>query len=202
MFYIERKSELLKLLERTGKIRVNELSTSFKSSRGTIRRDLREMEEKDLLKRTHGGAVLDSTFSSAARVASFPEEDYEIPLGTVAVKREGSDLTLLANMLMLHRAMETADELARQGIHAEVIDMRCLVPLDMAPLIASAQKTGHVLIVEEDNLTGGWGAEVAARLSEAAFFHLDAPITRVAAPTRPHPLRLPWSGSMSHRWNV
>ncbi len=125
--------------------------------------------------------------STAARVVSVPEEDYEVPLGTVAVKRQGSDLTLLANMLMLHRAMEAADELAHRGIQAEVIDLRCLVPLDMQPLIASAQKTGRVLIVEEDNLTGGWGGEVAARLSEAAFFHLDAPITRLAAPDTPAP---------------
>jgi pyruvate/2-oxoglutarate/acetoin dehydrogenase E1 component len=135
----------------------------------------------------YGGKGGRKESSSAARGASVPEEDYEIPLGTVAVKREGSDLTLIANMLMLHRAMEAAEELARQGIHTEVIDMRCLVPLDMEPLIASAQKTGRILIVEEDNLTGGWGAEVAARLSEAAFFYLDAPITRVAAPDTPAP---------------
>jgi len=135
----------------------------------------------------YGGKGGRKESSSAAKVISVPEEDYEIPLGTVAVKREGSDLTLLANMLMLHRAMDAAQELDQQGLHAEVIDMRCLVPLDMQPLIASAQKTGRVLIVEEDNLTGGWGAEVAARLSEAAFFHLDAPITRVAAPDTPAP---------------
>jgi len=135
----------------------------------------------------YGGKGGRKESSSAARGVSVPEEDYEIPLGTVAVKREGNDLTLLANMLMLHRAMEAAEELARQGIQAEVIDMRCLVPLDMEPLIVSTQKTGRVLIVEEDNLTGGWGAEVAARLSEAAFFHLDAPVTRVAAPDTPAP---------------
>ena len=135
----------------------------------------------------YGGKGGRKESSSAAHGVSVPEEDYEIPLGTVAVKREGGDLTLLANMLMLHRAMEAAEELARQGIQAEVIDMRCLVPLEMAPLIASTQKTGHVLIVEEDNLTGGWGAEIAARLSEAAFFHLDAPIMRLAAPDTPAP---------------
>jgi acetoin:2,6-dichlorophenolindophenol oxidoreductase subunit beta len=135
----------------------------------------------------YGGKGGRKESSSAARLDSVPDEDYEVPLGTVAVKREGSDLTLLANMLMLHRAMEAADELAQRGIQAEVIDLRCLVPLEMEPLIASAQKTGRVLIVEEDNLTGGWGAEVAARLSEAAFFHLDAPITRVAAPDTPAP---------------
>ncbi len=135
----------------------------------------------------YGGTGGRKESSSAARVAGVPEEDYEVPLGTVAVKREGSDLTLLANMLMLHRAMEAAEELARRGIHAEVIDVRSLVPLDMETLTASAQKTERVLIVEEDNLTGGWGAEVAARLGEAAFFHLDAPVTRVAAPDTPTP---------------
>ena len=135
----------------------------------------------------YGGKGGRKESSSAARGVSVPDEDYEVPLGTVAVKREGSDVTILANMLMLHRAMEAAEELAQRGIQAEVIDMRCLVPLEMEPLIASAKKTGRVLIVEEDNLTGGWGAEVASRLSEAAFFHLDAPITRVAAPDTPAP---------------
>ncbi len=135
----------------------------------------------------YGGKGGRKESSSAARVANVPEEDYEVPLGTVAVKREGSDLTILANMLMLHRAMEAAEELAHRGIQVEVIDLRSLVPLEMEPLIASAQKTGRVMIVEEDNLTGGWGAEVAARLSEAVFFHLDAPITRVAAPDTPAP---------------
>ncbi len=135
----------------------------------------------------YGGKGGRNESSSAARVIGVPEEDYEVPLGTVAVKREGNDLTILANMLMLHRAMEAAEELERRGIHAEVIDLRCLVPLEMEPLIASAKKTGRVLIVEEDNLTSGWGAEVAARLSEAAFFYLDAPIIRVAAPDTPAP---------------
>jgi pyruvate/2-oxoglutarate/acetoin dehydrogenase E1 component len=135
----------------------------------------------------YGGKGGRKESSSAARVADVPEEDYEVPLGSVAVKREGNDLTILANMLMLHRAMEAAEELAVRDIRAEVIDLRCLVPLDMQTLTTSAQKTGRVLIVEEDNLTGGWGAEVAARLSEAVFFHLDAPITRVAAPDTPTP---------------
>ena len=135
----------------------------------------------------YGGKGGRKESSTAAHGAGVPEEDYVVPLGTVAIKREGSDLTLLANMLMLHRAMEAAEELARRGIRAEVIDLRCLVPLDMQPLTASVQKTGRALIVEEDNLTGGWGAEVAARLSEAAFFYLDAPITRVAAPDTPAP---------------
>lgn len=135
----------------------------------------------------YGGKGGRKESSSTARGAVVPEEDFEVPIGTVALKREGSDLTVLANMLMLHRAMEAAEQLTSRGIHPEVFDLRCLAPLDLAPLTASAQKTGRVLIVEEDNLSGGWGAEVAARLSEAAFFHLDAPITRVAAPDTPAP---------------
>ena len=119
--------------------------------------------------------------------AEVPEEEYEIPLGAVAVKRSGTDISILANMLMVHRALAAADELASEGISAEVIDVRCLVPLDMETLAESAKKTTRVLIVEEDNLTGGWGAEVAARLAEVAFYYLDAPITRLAAPDTPVP---------------
>jgi acetoin:2,6-dichlorophenolindophenol oxidoreductase subunit beta len=116
-----------------------------------------------------------------------PDDEYEVPLGKVAVRREGTDITVLANMLMLHYALAAADELSREGISAEVIDVRCLVPLDADTLVNSAKRTGRVLIVEEDNLTGGWGAEVAARLSEAAFYYLDKPIARVAAPDTPIP---------------
>lgn len=120
-------------------------------------------------------------------VMQVPEDYYEIPLGSVAQKRAGSDLSILANMLMVHRALEAAEELAREGIEAEVIDVRCLAPLDMETLTQSARKTHRVLIVEEDNLTGGWGAEVSARLNERAFDYLDAPVTRVAAPDTPLP---------------
>jgi pyruvate dehydrogenase E1 component beta subunit len=116
-----------------------------------------------------------------------PEEEYEVPLGKAAVRREGTDITILANMLMVHYALAAAEELNREGIRAEVIDVRCLVPLDMDTLASSAKKTSRVLIVEEDNLTCGWGAEVAARLGEAAFYYLDKPIVRIAAPDSPLP---------------
>src|SRR5262249_40604367 len=119
--------------------------------------------------------------------ADVPEEAYEIPLGSVAVRRQGSDITILANMLMVHYALAAAEELDREGIRSEVIDVRCLVPLDLETLVDSAKRTSRVLIVEEDNLTGGWGAEVAARLTEATFYHLDKPIARVAAPDSPIP---------------
>ena len=93
----------------------------------------------------------------------------------------------LANMLMVHHALDAAEQLADDGISVEVIDIRCLVPLDIDALMASACKTRRVLIVEEDNLTGGWGAEISARLSEALFGALAAPIHRVAAPDTPLP---------------
>jgi pyruvate/2-oxoglutarate/acetoin dehydrogenase E1 component len=87
----------------------------------------------------------------------------------------------------VHRALAAAAEMEQRGISAEVIDVRCLVPLDMETLEASARKTNRVLIVEEDNLTGGWGAEVAARLGTGVFYSLEKPITRVAAPDTPLP---------------
>ena len=116
-----------------------------------------------------------------------PPDDYEIPLGTVAIRRPGADLTIAANMLMVHRALAAAEVLAGEGIDAEVIDVRCLVPLDVETLETSVMKTGRLLIVEEDHLTGGWGAEVAATIGQRAFHYLDAPIGRVAAPDTPLP---------------
>jgi len=116
-----------------------------------------------------------------------PDGDYEIPLGTVVRRREGRDITILANMLMVHRALAAAEALAASGIDSEVIDVRCLVPLDVATVETSIRKTGRLLIVEEDHLTGGWGAEVAARIADAAFWYLRAPIRRVAGPDTPIP---------------
>jgi pyruvate dehydrogenase E1 component beta subunit len=135
----------------------------------------------------YGGKGSRKEKTSLELTEEVPAGDYEVSLGTVAVRRRGTDLTILANMLMLHRALQAAEQLASDGIDAEVIDMRCLVPLDLETLRQSVAKTGRVLIVEEDNLSGGWGAEVAARLGETAFDDLDAPIQRLAAPDTPLP---------------
>src|SRR5207248_10592594 len=97
-----------------------------------------------------------------------PAGDYEVPLGTVAVRRSGSHLTILANMLMTHRALAAAEHLAAVGIEAEVIDVRSLVPLDLETIRESEGRTGRVLIVEVDNLSGGWGEEAAARMGVAS----------------------------------
>jgi acetoin:2,6-dichlorophenolindophenol oxidoreductase subunit beta len=136
----------------------------------------------------YGGKGGRKEAASLDPIEEVPEGNYQIPLGTVEIRRAGTDITLLANMLMTHRALEAAEILsAREKIEAEVIDMRCLLPLDFETLVQSTKKTNRVLIVEEDNITGGWGAEVAARLGEAAFFDLDAPIARIGAPDTPAP---------------
>jgi pyruvate/2-oxoglutarate/acetoin dehydrogenase E1 component len=116
-----------------------------------------------------------------------PEEEYTIPLGLADVKREGSDITVVANLLMLHHAMNVAASLAEEGIHVEVVDPRTLVPLDIETIAASVRKTGRLLIVEENNERGGWGAQVAADIASRGFACLKAPIRRVATPDVPIP---------------
>jgi pyruvate dehydrogenase E1 component beta subunit len=124
---------------------------------------------------------------SSASVGHVPQEEYVIPLGLADVKREGSDITVVANLLMLHLALNVAEELANQGISVEIVDPRCLVPLDTDTVVSSVAKTGRLVIAEESNRRGGWGAEVAAEVAAQAIGYLDAPIRRVAAPDVPIP---------------
>lgn len=116
-----------------------------------------------------------------------PEGDYTVPLDKAAVVKEGTDVTILSTLLMLHRSLKVAEELTAQGISCEVIDLRCLVPLDTPCLFASIGKTGRVVIVEECTKRGGWGAEVAATIAESIPDHLLAPIRRVASLDTPVP---------------
>ncbi len=116
-----------------------------------------------------------------------PEEPYTIPLGVADVKREGKDVTVVATMAMVHRALEAADELAKEGIEVEVVDPRTLSPLDKETIINSVKKTHHLVIVHEAVKQAGPGAEIAAMVAEEAFDYLDAPIKRVAAPFTPVP---------------
>jgi pyruvate dehydrogenase E1 component beta subunit len=120
-----------------------------------------------------------------------PEEEVLIPLGRADVKREGSDVTVIATGWMLHQAMEAADHLAQDGIQAEVIDPRCLAPFDKETVFTSVRKTNRVVIVEEAAKTGAFGAQIAAWLAEELFDHLDAPIQRVAAKDVPIPFSPP-----------
>jgi pyruvate/2-oxoglutarate/acetoin dehydrogenase E1 component len=119
--------------------------------------------------------------------ALIPEEEYLVPFGRAKVLRSGQDVTLVANLLMVHRALQAARVLESEHIDAEVIDVRTLVPFDWETLFSSVRKTGRLIVVEEDNLTGGWGAEVAARVAESCIGYLDGPIRRVAAPDTPVP---------------
>ena len=125
------------------------------------------------------------------RKEEVPDEEYLIPFGKARVHREGDDVTIWGTFLMVHKAIEAADELAKQGISAEVIDPRTLVPLDKKTLIESVKKTGRLVLVTEETKTGATTAEIAAIVQEEAFDWLDAPIKRVNAPDTPVPFSPP-----------
>jgi pyruvate dehydrogenase E1 component beta subunit len=120
-------------------------------------------------------------------IGEVPEEEYLVPFGQGAIRREGEDVTIVGKLLTVYRALEAAQMLAQEGIEAEVIDPRSLVPLDKEMILASVRKTGRLVVVEEDNLTGGWAGQIVALVAEEAFFWLDAPIKRVSAPDTPVP---------------
>ncbi|WP_077302154.1 alpha-ketoacid dehydrogenase subunit beta [Virgibacillus pantothenticus] len=121
-------------------------------------------------------------------VADVPEEPYRIPLGQADVKREGTDVTVVATAVMVHRALEAAEELAKEGISVEVVDPRTLVPLDTETIINSVKKTGRVVVVHEAVKRGGYGGEIASMIAESeAFDYLDAPIKRLGGAISPVP---------------
>jgi 2-oxoisovalerate dehydrogenase E1 component beta subunit len=124
-----------------------------------------------------------------------PEEDYRTPIGPAVVRREGEDVTVFAYGLMLHESLTAAETLAGEGISAEVVDLRCLRPLDKETILNSAKKTGKILVVYEDNLTGGFGAEISAIIAQEAFEYLDAPIVRLAGPDIP---TMPYAPPLEH----
>lgn len=122
-----------------------------------------------------------------AQKGEVPEGELLIPFGVADVKRSGSDLTLVATSRMVMFALDAAKKLAEEGIDVEVIDPRTLVPLDIDTILASVEKTGHLVIVHEACERCGVGAEIAAQVQEKAFDYLDAPIIRVANPNVPIP---------------
>jgi 2-oxoisovalerate dehydrogenase E1 component beta subunit len=122
-----------------------------------------------------------------------PEGEIVTPLGRAAIRREGNDITLLSWGMMAHDAVAAAERLARESIQAEVIDLRTLSPLDADVVMASVRKTGRALVIHEDTLTGGFGAEIAARIADDAFAYLDAPVRRLTAPDVP---AMPFDDSM------
>jgi 2-oxoisovalerate dehydrogenase E1 component beta subunit len=114
-----------------------------------------------------------------------PEGDYTVPLGKAAIARPGTHMTAVAYGMMLYQCLKCADEMAKDGVEVEVVDVRTISPLDRDTIIDSVKKTGKALIVYEDNRSGGWGAEISASISEAAFAYLDGPIMRVTGPDVP-----------------
>ena len=119
--------------------------------------------------------------------SAIPDEDYVTPLDKAAVRREGRHVTIFAWLLMLHFAMQAAEELSREGIECEVVDVRCLSPLDLETMSTAAAKTGLALVVEEGPKSCGVGAEIAAGLAERAGNGLKAPPARLASPDVPPP---------------
>ena len=121
-----------------------------------------------------------------------PDEDYTIPIGVAETKREGRDMTLVTYGLMTRYSLEAAEEVMGDGgVSVEVIDLRTVSPWDKECVLESVRKTGKALIVYEDNISGGFGAEVAATIAEDAFEFLDGPVTRIASPDVP---LAPYSG--------
>ncbi len=114
-----------------------------------------------------------------------PEGDYTIPLGVADVKRQGTDITIVSYGLTLHYCLEAAEQVSGESVSVEVVDLRTLTPLDTETVLESVKKTGKLLIVHEDNITGGVGAEIAALVAEQAFEYLDGPISRLCGPDIP-----------------
>ena len=126
-----------------------------------------------------------------------PEGDYTIELGPAAIRRRGTHVTAYSYGLTLHHTLKAAEILAAEGIEVEVVDLRCLQPLDRETICASAKKTGKCVIIHEDQRTLGVGAEIAATITESVFEHLDAPIFRVTAPDVP---AMPFAPTMEHEF--
>jgi pyruvate dehydrogenase E1 component beta subunit len=140
--------------------------------------------EHKLLYGSKGPRKVEGALSAVGEV---PDEEYLVPIGKGIIRREGKHVTIVAIHRMLYTALAAAESLAKKGVEVEIIDPRTLVPLDKDLIYSSIRKTGRLVIVEEDNLTNGWGAEIAALAADEVFEWLDAPIKRVASPDVPPP---------------
>ena len=120
-----------------------------------------------------------------------PEESYTIPFGQAEIKREGSDLTIVATHALVARSLNAAEEAAQEGIDVEIVDPRTLVPLDRAAILESVKKTGRLLVADEGHKTCGVAAEISAMVAEEAIYYLKAPVARVCSPDTPVPFSPP-----------
>jgi len=120
-----------------------------------------------------------------------PEEDFVVPIGKAALRREGADLSIITYGAMVYKALDAAEELAKEGVEVEVLDLRSLLPLDEEAILATAKKTSKIIVLHESTLTGGPGGEIVARIAQKAFEYLDGPIVRIAPPDTPVPYSPP-----------
>jgi 2-oxoisovalerate dehydrogenase E1 component beta subunit len=120
-----------------------------------------------------------------------PEGEYTVPIGKASVFRPGTDLSIITYGAMVYVAQEAAETLEREGVSTEIIDLRTVLPIDEETVLESVRKTSRAILLHEDTLTGGIGAELAARIAERAFEYLDAPVVRIAAPDTPVPFSPP-----------
>ncbi|MBO2943013.1 alpha-ketoacid dehydrogenase subunit beta [Paenibacillus sp. F411] len=119
--------------------------------------------------------------------AEVPEGEYTVEIGKANIVREGSDVTIIAYGMMVHTATKAADELEKQGIKAEIIDLRTVSPIDIDTIVNSVKKTNRAIVVQEAQKSAGVAAEVIAQINERAILHLEAPVLRVAAPDTVYP---------------
>lgn len=118
----------------------------------------------------------------ASAIGDVPSEPYAIPIGQAVIRRPGADITVVAALLMVHRAMAAAEQLANEGIDVEVIDLRWLSPMDTDTVVASVRRTGRCLVVQEGSPLGGWSGDVVAAVADGALDRLDAPVRRLTGP--------------------
>lgn len=119
--------------------------------------------------------------------AEVPEGEYTVELGKANVVREGADVSIITYGMMVHTSMKAAEELAKNGVNVEVIDLRTLMPLDIDTIVESIKKTNRAIVVQEAQQTSGIAAEVIAQINEKAILHLEAPVLRVAGPDTIYP---------------
>ena len=144
--------------------------------------------EHKLLYGSKGARAESGAFDASSEI---PDEDYTVPLGKAVVRKEGKDVTIIGTLLMMHRALQATEQLEKEGVSAEVIDPRSLVPFDFETVKKSIEKTGKVIVVEESAKRGGIGAEIVATIAEEMAFALDSPPVRIAAPNTVVPFSPP-----------
>ena len=157
-------------------------------AKGLIKSAIREENPVQVF--YHVGMILSKMTSQ------IPDGDFTLPIGKADIKREGSDITVVAIGLMVHRALAAAEKLQEKGISIEVVDTRTLAPLDRETIIASVKKTGKLAIMDEEPKTESASSEIAAIVAEEGFAHLKAPIKRVCAPDTP----IPFSPALEKEW--